>query len=265
MLSTSENANNRGRDSARSKNQPSGDSRGTETFVVTCAPELTEGEAVRLAQGGDPDAFERLYRMHSRRVYALCLRVCGSELEAQDLTQDVFLQVFRRIQSFRGESKFSTWLFRIAMNVVLMRLRKKRHPEVSLDASSGGDEEDVPKMQIGTPDLQLQGTIDRLLIERAICQLPRGYRQAFLLHDVEGYEHQEIAQIFRCSVGNSKSQLHKARMRMRELLATNSPPATQGSERIHREQDIRAMGSVPERALWQRMAVENNFPVTQGT
>ena len=181
--------------------------------------DLTEADAIRLAQNGDAQAFEFLYRMHSRRVYALCLRMTGNSVEAQDLTQDAFLQLFRKIQSFRGESSFSTWLHRLTVNVVLMRFRKKRCPEVSLDETFSTDEEGAaPRIEIGEPDLRVRGTIDRLLIQRAIDRLPDGYKLMFLLHDVQGYGHEEIAEILGCSIGNSKSQLHKARMRMRELL-----------------------------------------------
>lgn len=180
---------------------------------------LTEANAVRLAQNGNAEAFEFLYRTHSRRVYALCLRMTGNSVEAQDLTQDAFLQLFRKIQSFRGESSFSTWLHRLTVNVVLMRFRKKRCSEISLDETFSTDEEGAsPRIEIGEPDLRVRGTIDRLLIQRAIDRLPDGYKLMFVLHDVQGYGHEEIAEILGCSIGNSKSQLHKARMRMRELL-----------------------------------------------
>lgn len=180
--------------------------------------EITEAEAIRLAQRGNNNAFEQLYRLHSRRVYALCLRMTGNPIEAQDLTQDAFLQLFRKIQSFRGESSFSTWLHRLTVNIVLMRFRKKRCTEISLDDPSGADDEASLTLEVGMPDLRVRGTLDRLLIEHAINRLPDGYKLMFVLHDVQGYGHDEIAQILGCSIGNSKSQLHKARMRMRELL-----------------------------------------------
>ena len=182
---------------------------------------LTEAEAIRLAQAGDAGAFELLYRMHSNRVYALCMRMTGNPAEAQDLTQDAFLQLFRKISSFRGESSFSTWLHRLTVNVVLMRFRRKRHPEVSLDepAASGDEAAGLP-LEIGEPDLRVRGTLDRVVLDRAIKQLPEGYKLMFILHDVQGYGHEEIAQILGCSIGNSKSQLHKARLRLRELLTS---------------------------------------------
>ena len=180
---------------------------------------MTEAEAIRLAQQGDAGAFERIYRLHSRRVYALCLRMVGNTAEAEDLTQDAFLQLFRKIGTFRGESAFSTWLHRLAVNVVLMKLRKKTLPETSLEESTDPeDESGGPRREIGAPDLLLTGSIDRVHLQRAIEQLPPGYRQVFVLHDVQGFEHNEIARLMDCSIGNSKSQLHKARMRLRELL-----------------------------------------------
>lgn len=180
---------------------------------------MTEAEAIRLAQQGDASAFEHIYRLHGRRVYALCLRMVGNPAEAEDLTQDAFLQLFRKIGTFRGESAFSTWLHRLSVNVVLMKLRKKTLPETSLEESTDPeDEANGPRREIGGPDLLLTGSIDRVHLERAIEQLPPGYRQVFVLHDVQGYEHNEIAGLMDCSIGNSKSQLHKARMRLRELL-----------------------------------------------
>src|SRR5213592_3477347 len=181
--------------------------------------QVTEAEAIRLAQAGDAAAFEFLYRLHSRRVYALCLRMVNNPSDAEDLMQEAFLQLFRKIGTFRGESAFSTWLHRMTVNVVLMRLRKKSLPVASLEETTDPDEESGgPRKDIGAPDLRLSGAVDRVDIERAIGQLPPGYRAVFVLHDVQGYEHNEIAEMMGCSVGNSKSQLHKARMKLRDLL-----------------------------------------------
>jgi RNA polymerase sigma-70 factor, ECF subfamily len=180
---------------------------------------LTEGEAIRLAQAGDAAAFEFLYELHGRRVYALCLRMVGSPSDAEDLMQEAFLQLFRKIGTFRGESAFSTWLHRMTVNVVLMRLRKKSLPVASLDEATEPDEDaGGPRKDIGAPDLRLSGAVDRVNLERSIDKLPPGYRTVFVLHDVQGYEHNEIAGIMGCSVGNSKSQLHKARTKLRDLL-----------------------------------------------
>jgi RNA polymerase sigma-70 factor (ECF subfamily) len=176
-------------------------------------------ETLRLAQQGDASAFEEIYRLHSRRVYSLCLRMLGDPTEAEDLAQDAFLQLFRKIHTFRGESAFSSWLHRLTANVVLMSFRKKKAVVASLeDMTRTNDEESVPRWEIGGLDLRLAGVFDRANLETAVEQLPEGYRRMFLLHDVHGYEHNEIAEILNCSIGNSKSQLHKARKRLRELL-----------------------------------------------
>jgi len=141
--------------------------------------------------------------------------------EAEDLTQEAFLQLFRKIATFRGESAFSTWLHRLSVNVVLMHLRKKGLPVVSLEETTQGADEDAPKKDFGAEDLALAGSIDRMQLQKAVDDLPPGYRTIFVLHDVEGYEHNEIAEIVGCSIGNSKSQLHKARMKLRDLLKMN--------------------------------------------
>jgi RNA polymerase sigma-70 factor (ECF subfamily) len=181
--------------------------------------ELTEADAIRQAQRGDAGAFERLYHLHSRRVYSLCLRMVGNPAAAEDLAQEAFLQLFRKIQTFRGESAFSTWLHRLTVNVVLMRLRRRNVMETSLNELAEQDEESgATPREVGAADLKLSGSVDRVNLERAVGHLPPGYRAVFLLHDVEGYEHNEIADMLGCSIGNSKSQLHKARTRLRELL-----------------------------------------------
>jgi RNA polymerase sigma-70 factor (ECF subfamily) len=175
-------------------------------------------DLVARAQTGDENAFEALFLQHRQRVYSLCLRMIGNPADAEELTQEAFLQVFRKIDTFRGEAAFSTWLHRLTVNVVLMRLRKKKVPQISLEETVGGDEFDEQKKEFGAADLTLKGSIDRLNLQRAIAQLPPGYRQAFVLHDVQGYEHHEIAEMLGSSIGNSKSQLHKGRARLRKLL-----------------------------------------------
>jgi RNA polymerase sigma-70 factor (ECF subfamily) len=184
--------------------------------------EFDEAEAIERAKRGDAEAFQCLYDRHKRRVYSLCLRMTANTAEAEDLTQEAFLQLYRKIGTFRGESAFSTWLHRLSVNVVLMHLRKKNLPVVSLEESTqGGGEEDTPKKDFGAEDLALAGSIDRLQLQKAVDDLPPGYRTIFVLHDIEGYEHNEIAGIVGCSIGNSKSQLHKARMKLRDLLRMN--------------------------------------------
>ena len=186
---------------------------------------VTEAEAIRLAQAGDAAAFEFLYHLHSRRVYALCLRMVNNPSDAEDLMQEAFLQLFRKIGTFRGESAFSTWLHRMTVNVVLMRLRKKSLPVASLEETMDPDDETSgPRKDVGAPDLRLSGAVDRVNLERSVEKLPPGYRTVFVLHDVQGYEHNEIADIMGCSVGNSKSQLHKARTRLRDLLQEEVRP-----------------------------------------
>ena len=179
---------------------------------------LSEAEAIERAKQGDAEAFQALYDRHKRRVYSLCLRMTANTAEAEDLAQEAFLQLFRKIGTFRGESAFSTWLHRLSVNVVLMHLRKKSLLVVSLEETTQNTEEDSPKKDFGAEDLSLAGSIDRLQLQKAVESLPPGYRTIFVLHDVEGYEHNEIAGIVGCSIGNSKSQLHKARMKLRDIL-----------------------------------------------
>lgn len=174
-------------------------------------------ELIERAQNGDEEAFAALFEAHKRRVYSLCLRMTGDTAEAEDLSQEAFLQLFRKISTFRGESAFSTWLHRMVVNVVLMHLRKKGLQQVSLDEVDNSQDEPV-KREYGDDDKRLLHSIDRITLSRAIEGLPPGYRAVLVLHDVEGYEHNEIAQILNCSVGNSKSQLHKARLKLREVL-----------------------------------------------
>lgn len=181
--------------------------------------ELPEAETIRQAQDGDAAAFERIYRLHSQRIYALCLRIVRNPTEAEDLTQEAFLLVFRKIQTFRGESAFPTWLYRLALNVVLMQLRKKNLPEASLEETAKPNEEGgKPGKEICGSDSLLTGLIDRLNLERAVERLPAAHQIVFVLHDVQGYKHREIAKIMDCSVGTSKGQLHRARTRLRDLL-----------------------------------------------
>ena len=183
---------------------------------VQIAPE--QADLVRNAQNGEEWAFEALFHQHKQRVYALCLRMVGNTADAEDLTQEAFMQVYRKIQTFRGESAFSTWMHRIAVNTVLMRLRKKTVAVTPLEEGTREDESNDSIEEYGVADLVLTGAIDRMNLTRALEMLPSGYRQAFVLHDVEGYEHNEIAKLLGCTIGNSKSQLHKARMKLRKLL-----------------------------------------------
>ena len=180
---------------------------------------MTDQQAITAVKTGDAGAFDHLYQMHKRRVFSLCMRMVGDFGLAEDLTQDAFLMAFRRINSFRGDSAFSTWLHRIAVNTVLMHLRQKNSrggTQPSLDDLTSDGE---PAGEVfGKEDLRLSYAIDRLSLLNAIEQLPPGYRMIFVLHDIEGYDHAEIAGLLGCSVGNTKSQLHKARLRLRKVL-----------------------------------------------
>jgi RNA polymerase sigma-70 factor (ECF subfamily) len=177
-----------------------------------------EASLVQRAQRGDEQAFATLYQLHRKRVYAVCLQMTRDIADAEDLTQEAFLQVFRSVNSFRGDSAFSTWLYRIAVNTVLMKLRRRKAPPpLSLDEPVSADSPSL-KREIGKLDLTLSGTVDRIALRRAVEELPAGCRQVFDLHEVEGFQHHEIAQLLECSIGNSKSQLHKAKMKMRDAL-----------------------------------------------
>jgi RNA polymerase sigma-70 factor, ECF subfamily len=169
--------------------------------------------AQRIA-GGDMLAFEELYQRYHRRVYNLCLRMTNHGAEAEDLTQEIFIHVYRKIGSFRGESTMMTWLYRVSVNKTLMHFRKNsvRRERTTEDGETPEPIAELTKTTGHAP------VLERLALERAIEQLAPGYRAVFILHDVEGYEHAEIARICGNSVGTSKSQLHKARKKLYELL-----------------------------------------------
>ena len=183
---------------------------------------MNEAQAIAGCISGDPDSFRTLYELHKRRVYSLCLRMIHNSAEAEDLTQETFMQVFRKIGTFRGDSAFSTWIHRLTVNIVLMRIRKKGLDQVSLDHESD-DTQKLPKQQYGSNDIHLRGLVDRITLEKAIAELPKGYKTVFILHDIEGYRHNEIAKLIGCSVGNSKSQLFKARLKLRSYLMHQKP------------------------------------------
>ena len=204
-------------------------------------------ELVKHAHEGNADAFACLFHAHKARIYAVCLQMTNNAAEAEDLTQDTFLQVFRKLATFRGDSALSTWLYRIAVNIVLMHFRKKTLWQISLDESCSAK---TVGREYGSRDDRLAGSVDRIALERAIKELPVGYRTIFLLHEVEGYEHQEIAELLGCCVGNSKSQLHKAKLRIRELLNR----ALEESELPH--------ASPPNRVRSRRVRQREHEPVS---
>jgi RNA polymerase sigma-70 factor (ECF subfamily) len=167
-----------------------------------------------MASEGNIEAFEALYQRHYRRVYNLCLRMLNDASEAEDLTQEVFIQLYRKIKSFRGDSAFSTWLYRLTVNQVLMHFRKKqvRNEKTTEDG-------EMPSQVVNQEAVDNSNQIEKIAIEKAVKQLPKGYRTVFVLHDIKGFEHEEIAKMLGLSVGTSKSQLHKARLKLRNLLS----------------------------------------------
>src|SRR5258708_24521333 len=174
-------------------------------------------DLVKRAQEGDCDAFASLFHSHKARIYSVCLRMTNNTAEAEDLTQDAFLQVFRKLATFRGDSALSTWLYRIAVNTVLMHFRKKALRQISLDEPYNQDAK-VVRREYGSRDDRLTGCVDRIALALAIKELPDGYRTIFLQHVVEGYEHQEISELHDCYGYNSKLSMPNAKLRIRELL-----------------------------------------------
>jgi RNA polymerase sigma-70 factor (ECF subfamily) len=162
----------------------------------------------------DVPAFEELYRQHSTRLFNLAWRMCGTRADAEDLLQEIFLLAYRKLPDFRGEAAIGTWLYRLAMNRCLDHL-KSRHVRTS-GVTAPLDEQNMPAELTRRPRTDCETR--KLDLERAIARLPDGARAAFLLHDVEGFQHQEIAAILGISEGTSKSQVHKARLRLRGLL-----------------------------------------------
>ena len=200
----------------------------TEMVEVKQLENVGKANDFALAQAaaqGDMVAFEELYQRHHRRVYSICLRMLQNASEAEDLTQDVFIQLYRKIGSFRGDSAFTTWLHRMTVNQVLMHFRKRT---VKFEKTT---EEGETPVQIvsGTENPHKMPIVDKIALENAIEQLPAGYKKVFVLHDVEGFEHEEVARILGCSVGTSKSQLHKARLKLRKLLGKKANPRLVGA------------------------------------
>lgn len=196
----------------------------SEKKVISFSQATNDPVMVKAAQSGDVAAMTWIYEKYRRRIYNLCLRMLRDQADAEDLMQDVFVQLFRKISTFRGESAFSTWLHRLAVNMVLMDIRSRNSKRYSwIPLEEGDDQEDSHhEERFGQEDEGLRSSLDRMTILGAMDSLPPGYRMVFLLHDVHGYEHQEIAEILNCSVGNCKSQLHKARLKMRRLIERNA-------------------------------------------
>lgn len=168
---------------------------------------------VLLAAGGDRRAFERLYRLHVNRVFSLCTRMSGSRTKGEELTQDVFVRAWEKLPQFRGDAQFSTWIHRVAVNIVLTdRKNEARDRKRMIEDESEGSETPLQKASV-TP-----GYGDRMDITAALENLPPGARQIFVLHDIEGYKHEEIAEMCGITAGGSKAQLHRARLLLREAL-----------------------------------------------
>jgi RNA polymerase sigma-70 factor, ECF subfamily len=192
--------------------------------VPAVAPaQASDYELAQAAARGDMQAFEQLYRLHHRRVYGLCLRMMKNVAEAEDLTQEVFIQLYRKIGSFRGEASFTTWLHRLTVNQVLMHFRRLRGRKEEPPL----EDEPLAAHVAATWDVGQQSSlVDRVTLDDAIAQLPPGYRTVFILHDVMGHEHEEIARMLGCAEGTSKSQLHKARMKLRRLIRGRATKTT---------------------------------------
>ena len=162
----------------------------------------------------DREAFHALYQAHHRRIYSICLRMTQSVSDAEDLTQEIFIHLFRKLETFRGDAAFTTWLHRLTVNHVLMHFRKR-----SVRSELVTEDGKIPTQVVaGSRDPRRMKVVDRILLAEVIAKLPEGYREAFVMHDIEGLEHNEIAQRRGRSAGTSKSQLHKARMMLRQLI-----------------------------------------------
>ncbi len=182
----------------------------------------TEIALVARCVAGETEAFKEIYDRHATRLYNLACRMMGSTAEAEDAVQDIFLQAFRKLSSYKGESALGTWLYRLAMNLCLDKVRGKQG---KMDRATVALDDERGEAVRPAPGRQLDSVIERLDLERAISQLPDSYRAAFLLHDVEGFEHHEVGEMLGIAEGTSKSLVHKARLRIRTLLAA-VPPTT---------------------------------------
>ena len=197
--------------------------------------DLSESAIIDCAKRGDESAYEELYRQHKGRVYSWCFRMTGKPADAEDLTQEVFLQLYRKLRSFRGDSSLSTWLYRVTINTVLMHHRKRRATELSLDIVEGHDQASV--------DTNFQDKIcimmyplERVALTRAIGSLPKGRRSVYVLHDIKGMSHDDIARHMGFSVNTSKSQLHRARLVLRATLDRNEGRVKRYAKTGHRNQ-----------------------------
>lgn len=187
----------------------------TEVVPIQAPIQITEegGNAVARAASGDRHAFEHVYRTHLNHVFSLCVRMTGDRTRAEELTQDVFVRAWEKLPTFRGESAFSTWLHRLTINVVLNE-RRVDVRERGRTVSSDDDEESAPPASSTSQPMHAE----KMDIERAIAKLPKGARRVFVLHDVEGFTHEEIGTMLGVTAGGCKAQLHRARLLLREAL-----------------------------------------------
>jgi RNA polymerase sigma-70 factor (ECF subfamily) len=177
--------------------------------------DVSDAELVARCRDGDVDAFETLYRQHAARIYSLASRMAGSVDEGEDLLQEIFLQAYRKLESFKGDSSVGTWLYRLAINHCLDFVRSRRAKDLKMTAALDQDPSFEPTSPRDTP-------VARIDLERAIASLPEGCREAFLLHDVEGFDHREVGALMGIAEGTSKSQVFKARTKLRALLRSSN-------------------------------------------
>lgn len=171
------------------------------------SPAGVEATDAMLAAAGDGRAFERLYRLHVARIHSLARRMAGNE-DANELTQEIFVRAWTKLSTFRGESAFGTWLYRLGVNLILSHRQSRSVQRQRIDA--GQEMETLPARPVSTDQ--------RVDFEGAIAKLPKGARRILVLHDIEGYRHEEIARMMKITAGTSKAQLHRARMLMRAAL-----------------------------------------------
>ncbi len=194
------------------------ESSSTETFNYT---QLSDLALANLGgKNSDPKAFEELYRRHHRQVYSLCLRRMHNPDDAEDLTQEVFIQVHRKLSSFRGDAAFTTWLYRLTVNQVLMHYRKAHIKKERQTCTLG--ESELKLLEKNGANFTYPD--QPLLIKDALRKLADGYLRVYILHDVMGYEHEEVSEMLGIKIGTSKSQLFKARLRLRKLVETRTNP-----------------------------------------
>lgn len=176
---------------------------------------VSDAELAARCRAGDVGAFEALYRQHAGRLFAVACRLAGSVDTAEDLLQEIFLLAFKKLETYKGEAALGTWLYRLAINCCLDYVRSRSAKNAKLTGS-------LEDLAAPTPAALRDAPVERIDLDRAIAQLPDGYREAFVLHDVEGFDHKEVARLLGVAEGTSKSQVFKARLRLRALLSSRT-------------------------------------------